>query len=143
MQIQTDDSNKRKASIRDITPTSHSYARERSGENRTSHIREYLSHFPAIQPKTTLLLRNKQPPPRLSLRPKGPRSPTTKPPAVNKRNQNYHLPTSAMDHETCNGSRGPSPTSNSPRQKYGFLHLNPLPNPKGLPVTEIRKPKTR
>jgi len=44
-----------------------------------------------------------------------------------------------MDHETCNGSRGPSPTSNTPRQKYVFLHPNPLHRSKALPVTETEK----
>jgi len=136
MQIQSDYQKNQKASICGITSTSNTYVQERSEDNRTHNIPEYLSHFPAIQPKITLLQRNKQPPPLLSLRPKGPRCPTTKPPAGNKRNQNYHLPTGAMDQQTCNGSGGPSPTSNTPRQKYVFLHPNPLHRSKALPVTE-------
>jgi len=139
MQIQSDDPKNQKTSICDITSTSNTYAQEWHEENQTSNMPEYLSHFPAIRSKTTLLQRNKQPPPLLSLRPTGPRSPSTKPPTVNKRNLNYHLPTGAMAHETCNGSREPSPTSNSPRQRYVFLHPNPLPHHKALPVTEIRK----
>ena len=95
--------------ICDIAPTFNTYARERLGKLNKPHtqIPEPLSRIyrPPRRPQ-----RNKQSPPLLSLQPTGPRSSTTKPPVGNKRNLNYQLPTGAMAHETCNGSREPSST---------------------------------